>query len=97
MTAILYIATTGCQWAMLPKDFPPYSTVQRYFYDWRDSGMLRTIPFALAMETRELEGREAQPSAGAIDSQSAKNYRQRRRSGLRRRQDDHRAQTPHRR
>ena len=31
--AILYIATTGCQWALLPKDFPPYSTVQRYFYD----------------------------------------------------------------
>jgi transposase len=56
----------------LPKDLPPYSTVQRYFYDWRDSGLLQTIRFALAMETREPEGREASPSAGAIDSQSVK-------------------------
>jgi len=72
MDAILYIATTGCQWVRLPKDFPPYSTVQRYFYDWRDSGLLQTIRFALAMETRELEGREASPSAGVIDSQSVK-------------------------
>ena len=68
MNAILYIATTGCQWVQLPKDFPPYSTVQRYFYDWRDSGLLQTIRFALAMETRELEGREASPSAGVIGS-----------------------------
>lgn len=59
MNAILYIASTGCQWRMLPKDFPPVSTVQGYFYDWRDSGLLQTIRFTLAMETRELEGREA--------------------------------------
>ena len=72
MNAILYIATTGCQWVQLPKDFPPYSTVQRYFYDWRDSGLSQTIRFALAMETRELEGREASPRAGVIDSQSVK-------------------------
>ena len=72
VNAILYIATTGCQWAMLPKDLPPSSTVQRYFYDWRDSGLLQTIRFNLAMETRELEGRQAQPTAGVIDSQSVK-------------------------
>ncbi len=70
--AIHYIATTGRQWAMLPKDLPPYSTVQRCFYDWRDSGPLQTIRFTLAMETRELEGREAQPTAGVIDSQTVK-------------------------
>ncbi len=70
--AILYIATTGRQWTMLPKDLPPYSTVQRCFYDWRDSGPLQTIRFTLAMETRELEGREAQPTAGVIDSQTVK-------------------------
>ena len=62
----------GLSEGFLPKDFPPYSTVQRYFYDWRDSGLLQTIRFALAMETRELEGREASPSAGVIDSQSVK-------------------------
>ncbi len=72
MNAILYIGSTGCQWAMLPKDFPPYSTVQRYFYDWRDSRLLKTMRFTLAMETRELEGREAQPTAGVIDSQTVK-------------------------
>jgi transposase len=72
MNALLYIAATGCQWRMLPKDFPPVSTVQGYFYDWRDSGLLQTIRFALAMDTRELEGREASPSAGIIDSQSVK-------------------------
>jgi transposase len=33
--AILYIARTGCQWRLLPKDFPPFTTVQGYFYDWR--------------------------------------------------------------
>ncbi|MEO1316746.1 MAG: IS5 family transposase [Pseudomonadota bacterium] len=72
VNAILYIATTGCQWAMIPREFPPYSTVQRYFYDWRDSGLLHTIRFTLAMETRELEGREAQPTAGVIDSQTVR-------------------------
>ena len=39
VNAILYIATTGYQWAILPRDLPPYSTVQRYFHDWRDSGL----------------------------------------------------------
>jgi transposase len=70
--AILYIASTGCQWAMLPRDFPPPSTVQRYFYDWRDGGLLRTLNHHLVMAARELEGREASPTAGVIDSQSVK-------------------------
>lgn len=70
--AVLYIASTGCQWAMLPRDFPPPSTVQRYFYDWRDGGLLRTLNHHLVMATRELEGREASPTAGVIDSQSVK-------------------------
>ena len=53
---------------MLPNDFPPLSTVQRYFHDWRDSGLLRTMNHHLVMEARELEGREASPSASMIDS-----------------------------
>ena len=40
--AILYIARTGCQWRLLPKDFPPFTTVQGYFYDWRDQGLSPT-------------------------------------------------------
>jgi len=70
--AILYIASTGCQWRMLPNDFPPVSTVRRYFYDWRDSGLLRTINHHLVMAARAAMGREASPSAGVIDSQSVK-------------------------
>ena len=72
MDAILYMASTGCQWAMLPNDFPPPSTVQRYFYDWRDKGLLNTINHHLVMEARELEGRDASPSARVIDGQSVK-------------------------
>jgi len=70
--AILYMAATGCQWAMIPNDFPPPSTVQRYFYDWCDSGLMGTINHYLVQAARELEGREASPTAGVIDSQSVK-------------------------
>jgi transposase len=70
--AILYIAWTGCQWRALTDRFPPISTVQRYFYRWRDDGTLRRINHHLMMASREAAGREASPSAGVIDSQSAK-------------------------
>lgn len=72
MNAILYMASTGCQWAYLPKDFPPPSTVQRYFYEWRDSGRLKAINQYLVMAARERDGRDATPSAGVIDCQSVK-------------------------
>jgi transposase len=72
VNAILYLASTGCQWRMLPKDLPPVSTVQRYFYDWRDGGLWREISTMLVMHARELAGREASPTAGVIDSQSVK-------------------------
>lgn len=72
VNAILYMASTGCQWRMLPKDFPPFTTVQNYFYAWRDGGVLRAISNELVMRAREQEGREASPSAGVIDSQSVK-------------------------
>jgi len=70
--AILYIARTGCQWRMLPKEFPPFTTVQGYFYDWRDNGLFETINFHLLLQAREAAGRDASPSAGVIDSQSVK-------------------------
>ena len=70
--AILYIAASGCQWRALPKDFPPCSTVQYYFYKWRGSGLWRTINDALVRRMRERQGRKSTPSAGIIDSQSVK-------------------------
>jgi transposase len=68
--AILYQAWTGCQWRALPKDFPPYSTVQGYFYRWRDDGTWQRISLALVARARQQVGRERVPSAGIIDSQS---------------------------
>lgn len=72
VNAIFYIAQSGCQWRLLPRDFPPFTTVQRYFYAWRDDGRWQTINHALLMEVREAAGREASPTAGIIDSQSVK-------------------------
>ena len=70
--AIFYIIETGCQWRMLPKDFPPFTTVQGYFYQWRDDGRWELINHHLLMQAREVAGRAASPSAGVIDSQSVK-------------------------
>ena len=72
MNAILYILATGCQWRALPKDFPPRSTVQYYFYLWRDQRIWRRINLALVRRARLALGRNAIPSAGVIDSQSVK-------------------------
>ena len=72
VNAILYMASTGCQWRQLPKEFPPYSTVQGYFYRWSREGTLVQINHALVMASREKAGRQASPSAGVIDSQSVK-------------------------
>ncbi len=72
VNAMLYIAASGCAWRLLPKCFPPVSTVRRYFYAWRDAGLFDAINMALVMSLREIEGREASPSAGVIDSQSVK-------------------------
>lgn len=70
--AIQYIAATGCQWAQLPKDFPPFTTVQYYFYQLRDSGVLDAINETLVTAARVASGRNADPTAGVIDSQSVK-------------------------
>src|SRR5712672_3083676 len=70
--AILYLLWTGCQWRALPKDFPPRSTVQGYFYRWRDDGTWHWINRDLVRLARKAVGRRATPSAGIIDSQSVK-------------------------
>jgi transposase len=60
--ALLYIATTGCQWRMLPNDFPPVSTVRGYFYAWRDDGLLDEINQKLVEAARLAENHKAQPN-----------------------------------
>jgi putative transposase len=72
MNSILYILATGCQWRALPKDCPPRSTVQYYFYLWRDQRIWRRINLALVRRARTAMGRNVTPSAGVIDSQSVK-------------------------
>src|SRR5215831_12217035 len=52
VNAILYILATGCQWRAIPKDFPPRSTVQYYFYDWRDRRVWQRINRALVARIR---------------------------------------------
>lgn len=70
--AIQYIATTGCQWRQLPKDFPPVSTVRYYFYRYRDEGTFTIINELLSVSARVVSGRRADPTAAIIDSQSVK-------------------------
>lgn len=69
--AILFILSTGCQWRSLPREFPPYSTVQGYFYTWRDTGRWHRIVRALVRQARRKLGRKPTPTAAVIDSQSA--------------------------
>jgi putative transposase len=71
VNAILYILATGCQWRALGRDFPPRSTVQGYFYRWRDDGTWECINRHLVARARKACGRTAQPSAAIIDSQTA--------------------------
>ena len=70
--AVQYMAASGCQWRLLPKDFPPYPTVQHYFYRWRDRGLIVAINEALTVANRLIAGRNETASAGIIDSQSVK-------------------------
>ncbi len=72
MNGLFYVLRSGLPWRMLPRDFPPMTTVQHYFYAWRDGGLWATINHLLLMTCRLAAGREASPSAGVIDSQSIK-------------------------
>jgi len=72
LNAIFYMIRCGCPWRLLPKDFPPYTTVQNRFYAWRDSGLWAQIVAIFVMSAREAQGREAAPTAVVVDSQSVK-------------------------
>jgi putative transposase len=72
LNAIFYLNRNGCAWRDLPGDFPPYGTVSYYYHAWRKSGLWEQINEALRTKLRVAEGRNPQPSAGVIDSQSVK-------------------------
>ncbi len=73
--ACLYVLKTGCQWRMLPSDFPPWPTVYFHFRCWRDDGTWQIALRELHKLVRLLEGRDDEPTAGIIDSQTVKSKR----------------------
>ncbi len=70
--AIFYINRTGCQWRMLPREYPNWKTVYWYFTRWQDDGTWERITDALRRQVRRTLGRNPDPSAGILDSQSVK-------------------------
>ena len=72
INAIFYIERSGCQWRMIPKDFPPRSTIGEYFYQWRNDGTTKKIHDTLRDKVRGQAGKETQPTAAIVDSQSVK-------------------------
>ena len=72
VNGLMYILSTGCQWAAMPKDLAPRSTVHGYLDLWEWDGTLERIHHALYVQCRELAGRDASPTAAIIDSQSVK-------------------------
>lgn len=72
LEAMLYQLRTGCQWRLLPKDFPPHEGVWELFRRWRAAGFFERVNAALRKAVREKAGRQEAPSAAILDSQSVK-------------------------
>ena len=72
VNGLMYILSTGCQWAAIPKDLPPRSTRHDYFSLWEWDGTLDRLHHSLYVQCREQADREASPTAAIIDSQSVK-------------------------
>src|SRR5438132_11869529 len=70
LDAVFYVLRTGCQWRYLPKDFPPKSTVWRYFDEWRHNGTLDTVHDLLRRRVRAQEKPYAPRTTASVDSQS---------------------------
>jgi len=70
LNAIFYVQRSGCQWEMLPHDFPHHGTVYKYFEKWRKKGVWEKIHDKLRKKLRKQEGREEKSSVAIADSQS---------------------------
>src|ERR671920_505626 len=72
LDAVFYVLKSGCPWRLLPRDFPPWKSVYDWFRKWRIDGTFERLNAALRERLRTRSGRNARPSAGIVDSQSAK-------------------------
>lgn len=72
LNALLYLSRTGCQWRMLPHDLPPWEKVYYYFSHWRDDGTWERLNREVRIEVRVSVGKDPEPSAAILDSQSVK-------------------------
>jgi putative transposase len=72
LNALFYLNRAGCQWRMLPHEFPPWRTVYNYFRLWIDQALWHELLATLRIEVRLVDGRDMTPSAASIDSQSVK-------------------------
>lgn len=72
INALQYWLKTGCQWRLLPHEFPPWNTVYTYFRNWKFDGTWKQVHGFLYRKVRREDGRQGQPSLAIIDSQSAK-------------------------
>lgn len=68
--AILYVVRTGCQWRLIPKDFPNWNTVYGIFWQWRNDGTWQRIHDRLREKVRKVAGKKSTPTAAIVDSQS---------------------------
>ena len=72
VNAIFYLVRTGCQWRLLPHDFPHPSSVRYYFDKGREDGTWQDLNDVLREQVRVAAGREPEPTAAILDSQSVK-------------------------
>jgi putative transposase len=72
LNALFYVVREGCSWRALPHDLPPWKTVYNYFRAWSADGTWPLLVDALRLRVRKAAGRDPEPSAAYIDSQSVK-------------------------
>src|SRR6516162_8633271 len=76
LNALFYLVRTGCQWRMLPHEFPPWRTCYNYYRTWIDDGTWEEVVYLLRCDVRVQAERNDQPRVAAIDSQSVKTTEQ---------------------